>query len=121
MEGMRRTGTLAPMAELGSRFTGRRRPLRTVRLATEMRTGDEVGLEIRGIVDHRRHDEPLAAVGHRETIEVLGDSRIGAVWHTVAPQPAAAEVRRDDLQVAAARIDPPDIAPARYAAAGRRL
>src|ERR1051325_4696880 len=86
---------------LAAAFAGRGAPLRTVGFLLEVRAGDEVGIQILRVGHHGRHDEPLVAVRRGEAIEVLGDHRVLAVGHAIFPQPAAAQVISDHLEIGA--------------------
>src|SRR6185503_6466936 len=86
-----------------ARFARRRTPLGIVRLFLEVRAGHELLREVGRIVDHGRHDEPLARLRMGDLGVVLGDLRVLTVRHTVAPQPSGKEVARRHFERAPSR------------------
>src|SRR5580765_3133018 len=85
------------LPRLGGRIrpARRRTPLRAVRLFLELGAQIERTVEVRRILEHRRHDEPDIAVrGRRQPVEVLDERRVLTVRDAVVSQIAIAEIRR---------------------------
>ena len=86
---------LTGLARGGSVRHGVGIPLRAVRLFLELGAQIERPVQIRRILEDRRHDEPDVAVRvRRQPIEMLGERRVLAVRDAVVPQIAVAEIRR---------------------------
>src|SRR5438552_3964929 len=67
----------------------------------------ELLLQIPGIVDDCRDEEPFVAVGRLEPVVVLRDSGVLAVRHAIFPQPCWPQIRRHDSERAESRATPP--------------
>src|ERR1700680_4684127 len=68
------------------RRADRRAPLRSIRFFLEMGAGEKLLRQILRIVDDRADDQQCLAVRFRDLVKILGEHRIGAVWHSILAQ-----------------------------------